>query len=73
MEAWTIAMLIVGLITLYLTWEATHNEDPPPLVVNQTIINIQSGDTNVLPLPRDEACFCGSGDTFGRCHGLPDR
>jgi len=69
-EAVKIVMLL-GALAVAIAW-LTHRHVPaPPYRLQDAMARVREDHVYMLPIPRSDPCFCGSGSRFRSCHGRP--
>jgi uncharacterized protein YchJ len=69
-EAVKVVMLLAAL-AVAIAW-MTHRQTPAPATrLQDAIARVGENHVYMLPIPRSEPCFCGSGSRFRMCHGRP--
>ena len=69
-EAAKVVMLLSAL-AVAIAW-LTHRRTPAPARrLQEVIATAAEGHVYMLPIPRCDPCFCGSGIRFKSCHGKP--
>ena len=69
-EAVRVVMLLAAL-AVGVAWR-THRHSPAPVPkLQDAIARVREDHVYMLPIPRSEPCFCGSGARFRGCHGKP--
>ena len=64
-------VVLLGTLAVAIAW-LTHRGKPAPVPsIQQAIDNVDEGHPYLLPIPRCDPCFCGSGTKFKSCHGRP--
>ncbi|GLP73372.1 hypothetical protein TUM20983_04820 [Mycobacterium antarcticum] len=69
-EAVRVVMLL-GALAVAIAW-MTHRHTPAPSPrLRDAIARVREDHVYMLPIPRSDPCFCGSGSQFRACHGRP--
>jgi hypothetical protein len=69
-EAVKVVMLL-GALAVASAW-LTHRSTPAPTSrLQDAIARVREDHVYMLPIPRSDPCFCGSGALFKGCHGKP--
>lgn len=69
-EAVKVVMLL-GALAVAIAW-MTHRHAPAPTPrLQDAIARVREDHVYMLPIPRSDPCFCGSGSRFRTCHGRP--
>ena len=69
-EAVKVVMLL-GALAVAIAW-LTHRHVPAPAPrLQDAIARVREDHVYMLPIPRSDPCFCGSGSRFRTCHGRP--
>ena len=69
-EAVKVVMLL-GALAVAIAW-MTHRHTPAPTSrLQDAIARVREDHVYMLPIPRSDPCFCGSGSRFRTCHGRP--
>jgi hypothetical protein len=69
-EAVKIVMLL-GALAVAMAW-MTHRHMPAPTRrLQDAMARVHEDHVYMLPIPRSDPCFCGSGSRFRACHGRP--
>jgi hypothetical protein len=69
-EAVKIVMLL-GALAVAIAW-LTHRHVPAPAHrLQDAMARVREDHVYMLPIPRSDPCFCGSGSRFRSCHGRP--
>ena len=69
-EAVKIVMLL-GALAVAMAW-LTHRHMPAPnRRLQDAMARVHEDHVYMLPIPRSDPCFCGSGSLFRSCHGRP--
>ena len=69
-EAAKVVMLL-GALAVEIAWQ-THRHMPAPTPrIQDAIARVREDHVYMLPIPRSDPCFCGSGGLFRACHGRP--
>jgi hypothetical protein len=69
-EAAKVVMLL-GALAVAIAWLTYRAKPAPTQSLQQVIENFDEGHPYLLPVPRCDPCFCGSGMKFKSCHGRP--
>jgi hypothetical protein len=69
-EAVKVVMLL-GALAVAIAWLTYRAKPAPTQSIQQVIQNVDEGHPYLLPIPRCDPCFCGSGTKFKGCHGRP--
>ena len=69
-EAVRVVMLLAALAVGVAWWTHRHSPAPVPRL-QDAIARVREDHVYMLPIPRSEPCFCGSGARFRGCHGKP--
>jgi uncharacterized protein YecA (UPF0149 family) len=69
-EAVKVAMLL-GALAVAIAWLTYRAKPAPTRSIQQVIESVDDGHPYLLPIPRSDPCFCGSGSKFKSCHGRP--
>ena len=64
-------VLLLGTSSVAIAWLTYRAKPAPPPSIQQAIDSIDEGHPYLLPIPRCDPCFCGSGTKFKNCHGRP--
>ncbi len=65
------AVLLLGTLAVAIAWLTYRAKPAPTPSIQQAIDSIDEGHPYLLPIPRCDPCFCGSGTKFKNCHGRP--
>ncbi|MDT5072339.1 MAG: hypothetical protein QOH82_1659 [Mycobacterium sp.] len=69
-EAVKVVMLLAAL-AVASAW-MTHRQMPATTQrLQDAMASVHEGHVYMLPIPRNDPCFCGSGGRFRACHGRP--
>lgn len=69
-EAVKVVMLL-GALAVAIAW-MTHRHVPAPAHrLQDAMARVREDHVYMLPIPRSDPCFCGSGSRFRSCHGRP--
>jgi hypothetical protein len=69
-EAVKVVMLLAAL-AVASAW-MTHRQMPATIQrLQDAMASVHEDHVYMLPIPRDDPCFCGSGGRFRACHGRP--
>jgi hypothetical protein len=69
-EAVKVVMLL-GALAVASAW-MTHRHIPAPTHrLQDAMARVREDHVYMLPIPRSDPCFCGSGGRFRACHGRP--
>jgi uncharacterized protein YecA (UPF0149 family) len=69
-EAVKVVMLL-GALAVAMAW-LTHRHMPAPTTrLQDAMARVREDHVYMLPIPRTDPCFCGSGGRFRACHGKP--
>ena len=69
-EAVKVVMLL-GALAVAIAW-LTHRHVPAPTKrLQDAMARVHEDHVYMLPIPRSDPCFCGSGSMFRACHGRP--
>jgi hypothetical protein len=63
--------LLLGTLAVAIAWLTYRAKPAPTRNIQQAIDSIDEGHPYLLPIPRCDPCFCGSGTKFKNCHGRP--
>jgi hypothetical protein len=64
-------IMLLGALAVATAW-MTHRHMPAPVPrLQDAIARVREDHVYMLPIPRSEPCFCGSGARFRGCHGKP--
>jgi SEC-C motif len=64
-------VLLLGALAVAIAWLTYRAKPAPAPSIQHAIDSIDEGHTYLLPIPRCDPCFCGSGTKFKNCHGRP--
>ena len=64
-------VMLLGALAVAIAW-LTHRRTPAPTSrLQDAIARVREDHVYMLPIPRSDPCFCGSGGRFRACHGRP--
>lgn len=69
-EAVKVVMLL-GALAVASAWMTYRHEPAPPRRLQDAMARVHEDHVYMLPIPRSDPCFCGSGNLFRTCHGRP--
>jgi hypothetical protein len=69
-EAVEVVMLLVAL-AVAIAWLRHRGTPAPNHRLQDAIARVRDDQVYMLPIPRCDPCFCGSGSRFRACHGRP--
>ena len=69
-EAVKVVMLL-GALAVAVAWRTHRKMAAPSPRLQDAIARVREDHVYMLPIPRSEPCFCGSGARFRGCHGKP--
>ncbi len=69
-EAVKIVMLL-GALAVAIAWLTHRNMPAPARRLQDAMARVREDHVYMLPIPRSDPCFCGSGGRFRACHGRP--
>jgi hypothetical protein len=69
-EAVKIVMLL-GALAVAIAWMTHRHVPAPPNRLQEAMARVREDHVYMLPIPRSDPCFCGSGSRFRSCHGRP--
>jgi hypothetical protein len=69
-EAVKVVMLL-GAIAVATAWMTYRRVPAPPHRLQDAMARVREDHVYMLPIPRSDPCFCGSGNLFRTCHGRP--
>jgi hypothetical protein len=69
-EAVKVVMLL-GALAVATAWMTHRHVPAPPSRLQDAIASVHEDHVYMLPIPRSDPCFCGSGARFRGCHGKP--
>jgi hypothetical protein len=69
-EAVKVVMLL-GAIAVASAWMTYRHVPAPPRRLQDAMARVHEDHVYMLPIPRSDPCFCGSGNLFRTCHGRP--
>jgi hypothetical protein len=70
-EASDVVMMLLSAVAVAIAWWTHRHVRPPVDSIRTLVIDIDDGDSYLLPIPGGEPCFCDSGMKFESCHGRP--
>jgi hypothetical protein len=62
-------VMLLGALGVAIAWRTHRNAPAPPQRLQDAIARICEDHVYMLPIPRSDPCFCGSGSRFRACHG----
>jgi hypothetical protein len=62
-------VMLLGALGLSIAWMTHRNAPAPTGRLQDAIARISEDHIYMLPIPRSDPCFCGSGSRFRACHG----
>jgi hypothetical protein len=62
-------VMLLGALGVAIAWMTHRNTPAPPQRLQDAIARICEEHVYMLPIPRSDPCFCGSGSRFRACHG----
>jgi hypothetical protein len=62
-------VMLLGALGLSIAWMTHRNAPAPTGRLQDAIARISEHHIYMLPIPRSDPCFCGSGSRFRACHG----
>lgn len=62
-------VMLLGALGLSIAWMTHRNAPAPTGRLQDAIARISEHHIYMLPIPRSDPCFCGSGSRFKACHG----
>jgi hypothetical protein len=62
-------VMLLGALGVAIAWRTHRNAPAPPERLQDAIARICEDHVYMLPIPRSDPCFCGSGSRFRACHG----
>jgi uncharacterized protein YchJ len=69
-EAVEVVTLLVGL-AVASAWMRRGGTPASTRRLQDAMARVREEHVYMLPIPRDDPCFCGSGSRFRACHGRP--
>ncbi|KAA0097611.1 hypothetical protein CIW49_17300 [Mycolicibacterium sp. P1-18] len=69
-EAVKIVMLL-GALAVAIAWQTHRHVAAPAHRLQDAMARVHEDHVYMLPIPRSDPCFCGSGSRFRSCHGRP--
>ncbi|MEU0498539.1 SEC-C domain-containing protein [Mycobacterium sp. NPDC006124] len=69
-EAVKIVMLL-GALAVAIAWMTHRHVPAPDHRLQDAMARVREDHVYMLPIPRSDPCFCGSGSRFRSCHGRP--
>ncbi|WP_161600635.1 SEC-C domain-containing protein [Mycolicibacterium hodleri] len=69
-EAVKVVMLL-GALAVAIAWLTHRHMAAPSPRIQEAIARVREDHVYMLPIPRSDPCFCGSGSLFRACHGRP--
>jgi hypothetical protein len=63
------SMMLLGALAVAIAWMTYRGRPAPAGRLQDAIARICEDHVYMLPIPRSDPCFCGSGSRFRRCHG----
>jgi len=69
-EAVKIVMLL-GALAVAIAWQTHRHVPAPDHRLQDAMARVHEDHVYMLPIPRSDPCFCGSGSRFRSCHGRP--
>lgn len=65
------AMMFLGALAVAIAWMTYRGRPAPARRLQDAIARTSTAHVYMLPIPRSDPCFCGSGALFRTCHGQP--
>jgi SEC-C motif-containing protein len=62
-------VMLLGALGVAIAWMTHRGAPAPPQRLRNAIARIGEDHVYMLPIPRSDPCFCGSGSRFRACHG----
>jgi hypothetical protein len=62
-------MMLLGALGVAIAWRTHRHAPAPSRRLQDAIARICEDHVYMLPIPRSDPCFCGSGSQFRACHG----
>ena len=63
------SMMLLGALAVAIAWMTFRGRPAPAGRLQDAIARICEDHLYMLPIPRSDPCFCGSGTRFRTCHG----
>jgi hypothetical protein len=63
------SMMLLGALAVAIAWMTYRGRSAPAGRLQDAIARICEDHLYMLPIPRSDPCFCGSGIRFRTCHG----
>lgn len=64
-------LMVLGALAVAIAWLEHRHTPAPDGRLESVIARVDEGHLYMLPIPRSDQCFCGSGTRFKSCHGRP--
>jgi hypothetical protein len=64
-------VMLLGALAVAIAWLTHRNMPAPTRRLQDAIARVSEDHVYMLPIPRSDPCFCGSGGRFRACHGKP--
>lgn len=62
-------VMLLGAIAVAIAWLTYRHMPAPTRRLQDAVATVREDHVYMLPIPRNDPCFCGSGGRFRACHG----
>jgi hypothetical protein len=62
-------VMLLGALAVAIAWMTYRHIPAPQHRLQDAIATVRGDHVYMLPIPRSDPCFCGSGGRFKACHG----
>lgn len=62
-------VMLLGAVAVAIAWLTYRHMPAPTRRLQDAVATVREDHVYMLPIPRNDPCFCGSGGRFRACHG----